>query len=116
MALFDRSEKLVVVVRTKDLLQESQDRSQIVKRGIRLIGFFLDVKRAMASGHTRKLDVSDIIEYVQPNNESLGNTAGFLDAAMPCATSWISNGVNTREAFLGATGSIDFEYLKSHGL
>ena len=107
---------LNVVIRTKDLLQESQDRSQIVKRGLRLIRFFLDVERTMASGHTRRLDVSDIIEYVQRNNESLGNPAGFLDAAMPCAISWMSYGVNTWEAFLGAAGSIDFEYLKSHGL
>ena len=116
VALFDRSEMLDIVVRTKDLLQEIQDRCLIAKRGIRLIGFFLDVERAMASGHTRRLDVSHIIEYVQRNNELLGNAAGFHDAAMPCATSWLSNRVNTWEALLGAGGSIDIEYLENHGI
>lgn len=116
VALFDRSEMLDIVVRTKDLLQEIQDRCLIAKRGVRLIGFFLDVERAMASGHTRRLDVSDIIEYVQRNNELLGNAAGFNDAAMPCATSWMSDGVSTWEALLGAGGSIDFEYLENHGI
>lgn len=116
VALFDRSEMLDIVVRTKDLLHEIQDRCRVAKRGVRLIGFFLDDERTTASGRTRRLDVSDILEYVQRNNESLGNAAGFSDAAMPCATSWMSDGVNTWEALLGAGGSNDFEYLENHGL
>ena len=116
VALFDRSEILDIVGRTKDLLQELQDRSQIAKRGVRLIGFFLEVERAMASGHSRRLDISDIIEYVQRDNEFFGNAAEFPDAAMPCATSWMADGVNAWEALLGAGGSIDFESLENHGV
>ena len=52
VALFDRSKTFDFVVRTKDLLQELQHRSQIAKRGVRLIGFFLDLERAMASALT----------------------------------------------------------------
>ncbi|KAL6240230.1 hypothetical protein RBB50_012877 [Rhinocladiella similis] len=98
-SLYDRGEMLDLVRKSCLLLQETQDRSQIARRGVRLIGFFLDMEQDIANGQRKRIDISNIIAYVQSESGFPGSPSPGL-ADIPCATSWMSQGASTWEALI----------------
>lgn len=105
-SMFERREMLDIVRRSAAFLREVQDRSQIAKRGARLIGFLLEMEEAIVNGHRKQLDVSDIVSYVQRDIDASCAQPVSPISGMPSDTNWMAQGATTWEALLEAMDEI----------
>lgn len=104
--MFERDEMLDIVRHSCAFLGEVQDRSQIARRGVRLIEFLLELEEASTKGHHQPIDISDIIAHVQRDIDLVGIGAASPMPGFPSDTNWMAQGATTWESLIYAMGDI----------